>query len=72
MAISFGIAIASLLTALFVPDRFHTTAPQMIHGTHLAFLMLGGWTVFSALTFRELKKDDGNTLSLHQALQHAG
>jgi EmrB/QacA subfamily drug resistance transporter len=71
MAISFGIATASLLTALFIPDRFHTSAPQMIHGIHLAFLILGGWTVVSALIFCELKKNDGNTLSLHKALQHA-
>jgi len=72
MSISFGIAIASLLTALFVPDRFHTSAPQMIHGIHLAFLILGAWTIVSSFIFRELKKDDGDTLSLHKALQHAG
>jgi MFS family permease len=70
MSISFGIAIASLLTALFIPDRFHTNAPQMIHGIHLAFLILGGWTILSALIFRELKNNDGSTLSLHKALQH--
>src|SRR5580698_8683278 len=34
MSISFGIATASLLTAVFVPDRFHTAAPQMILGIH--------------------------------------
>src|SRR5471032_2491040 len=72
MSISFGIAIGSLLTALFVPDRFHTSAPQMIHGIHLTFLILGGWTIVSAYTFLELKKDDGNALSLHKALPHAG
>jgi EmrB/QacA subfamily drug resistance transporter len=71
MAISFGIAIGSLLTALFVPDRFHTSAPQMIHGIHLAFLILGGWTILSALVFCELKNNDGSTLSLHKALHHA-
>src|ERR1019366_1506102 len=68
MAISFGIATASLLTALFIPDRFHTSAPQMIHGIHLAFLILGGWTIFSALIFRELKNRDGEKLSLHKAM----
>lgn len=71
MAISFGIAIASLLTALFVPDRFHTIAPQMIHGIHLAFLILCGWTILSALIFCELKNNDGSTLNLHKALHHA-
>jgi MFS family permease len=71
MAISFGIATASLLTALFVPDRFHTSAPQMIHGIHLAFLILGAWTIVSALIFHELKNRDGETLSLHKAMPHA-
>jgi MFS family permease len=72
MSISFGIAIGSLLTAFFIPDRFHTSASQMIHGIHLTFLILGGWTIVSAYVFCELKKNDGNTLSLHKALQHAG
>jgi EmrB/QacA subfamily drug resistance transporter len=72
MSISFGIAIGSLLTAFFIPDRFHTSAPQLIHGIHLTFLMLGGWTIVSAYIFLDLKKNDGNTLSLHKALQHAG
>jgi MFS family permease len=72
MSISFGIATASLLTAMFVPDRFHTNPPDMIHGIHKAFLVLGAWTIFSSLTFRELKNDDGDTLSLHQAIPHAG
>ena len=72
MSISFGIAIGSLLTGLFVPDRFHTSPPQMIHGIHLTFLILGGWTIFSASIFRELKKNDGNKLSLHKALPHSG
>jgi EmrB/QacA subfamily drug resistance transporter len=71
MSISFGIATASLLTAFFIPDRFHTSAPQMIQGIHRTFLVLGGMTVLSSLIFRELKNDDGDTLSLHKALQHA-
>jgi EmrB/QacA subfamily drug resistance transporter len=72
MSISFGIAIGSLLTAFFVPDRFHTSAPEMIHGIHLTFLILGTWTIVSSYVFMGLKKDDGNTLSLHKALPHAG
>jgi MFS family permease len=72
MSISFGIAAASLLTAVFVPDRFHTTPPEMIGGIHKAFLVLGAWTIFSALTFCGLKKNDGNALSLRKAMPHAG
>lgn len=72
MSISFGIAFASLLTAVFVPDRFHTHPAEMIRGIHSALLVLGGWTVMSALIFAELKRDDGNKLSLHKDLQTAG
>jgi hypothetical protein len=35
-------------------------------------LILGGWTVASAYVFLDLKKADGDTMSLHQALPHAG
>jgi len=72
MAISFGVATASLATAFFIPNRFHTSAPEMIHGIHQAFLVLGGWTILSAIVFRELKNDDGNTVSQHKILPHVG
>jgi EmrB/QacA subfamily drug resistance transporter len=72
MAISFGIATASLATAFFIPDRFHTSAPEMIQGIHKAFFVLGGLTILSSIVFRELKSDDGNTVSLHKAIQHTG
>jgi EmrB/QacA subfamily drug resistance transporter len=72
MAISFGIATASLATACFIPDRFHTNAPEMVQGIHKAFLALGGLTVVSSLVFRRLTNDDGDTVSLHKAIQHVG
>jgi hypothetical protein len=72
MSVSFGVAFASLATTIFIPDRFRTSAPEMIHGVHHAFLLLGGLTVLSTLIFRELKADDGDSVSHHQhkALQH--
>ncbi len=72
MSISFGVATASLAAAFFIPDRFHTRAPEMIQGIHRAFLVLGGLTVLSAIVFRELKKEDGDSVSLHKAPQHVG
>ena len=72
MSISFGVATASLLTAVFIPDRFHTSAPEMIHGIHYAFIVLGALTVFSTIVFRELKSTDGASTSQHKALEHAG
>jgi hypothetical protein len=71
MAISFGVAAASLATALFIPDRFRTSAPEMIHGIHLAFLCLGALTLGSTLIFADLKKGDGDSVSHAEALQHA-
>ncbi len=72
MSISFGVATASLATAFFIPDRFHTSATEMVHGIHRAFLVLGGLTVLSAIVFRELKKEDGDSVSQHKAPQHVG
>jgi len=63
MSMSFGIAFASLVTALFVPDRFHSTEPEMIRGIHDAFLVLGVLTILSTLVFRELKSGDGDAVS---------
>jgi L-lactate permease len=72
MSMSFGIAAASLVTAFFIPDRFHTSAAEMIHGIHRGFLVLGGLTVLSAIIFYELKDDDGESVSLHMVIHHAG
>jgi EmrB/QacA subfamily drug resistance transporter len=68
MSISFGVASASLATALFIPDRFHADAAQMIHGIHQAFLVLGGLTVLSAIVFIGLKRDDGDAVSRHKVM----
>jgi hypothetical protein len=72
MAISFGVAVASLATAFFVPDRLHTTGPEMIHGIHRAFIALGGWTIVSTLVFRELKGGDGDNVSQHKVAAQVG
>ncbi|HWB59194.1 MAG TPA: MFS transporter [Chthoniobacteraceae bacterium] len=72
MSISFGIATASLVTAFFIPDRFHSDAPQMIHGIHHAFLVLGAMTILSTLIFRRLKRDDGNAVSQHKVAPSPG
>ena len=63
MSISFGVASASLATAFFIPDRFHSSPPEMIHGIHQAFLVLGALTVFSTTIFAGLKSGDGDSVS---------
>ncbi|MGB8850819.1 MAG: hypothetical protein WCC76_13960, partial [Candidatus Acidiferrales bacterium] len=68
MAISFGVASASLVTAFFIPDRHTSSAPQFIHGIHRAFFVLGGMTLVSTVVFYQLKKDDGDTVSQRKVL----
>ena len=72
MSMSFGVAAASLATALFIPDRFHSDASQMVRGLHKAFIVLGALTILSTLVFRELRNDDGDTVSQHKVNLHAG
>jgi EmrB/QacA subfamily drug resistance transporter len=72
MSISFGVATASLAAAFFLPGRPNGSAAEMISGIHKAFLALGGLTVLSAIVFRELKKDDGASVSRYNVLEHVG
>jgi MFS family permease len=67
LAVSFGVAAASLAADLFIPDRLHATPPQMIHGIHLALLALGALTMVSTMVFKELKSGDGDAVSRHKA-----
>lgn len=66
MSISFGVATASLVAAIFIPGHARAGAPAMMHGIHQAFLILGGMTILSTIIFRELKGDDGDAISRHK------
>jgi len=66
MAASFGVAAASLAAALFISDRLHATSLQMIHGIHLAMLLLGALTIVSTIVFNELRTGDGDAVSRHK------
>jgi EmrB/QacA subfamily drug resistance transporter len=63
MAISFGVASASLVTAFFIPDRHTSSSPEFIHGIHRAFFVLGAMTLVSSIVFGELKRGDGDVVS---------
>lgn len=63
MAISFGVASASLVTAFFIPDHARSNPAQFIQGIHKAFFVLGGMTLLSTIVFSGLKKGDGNSVS---------
>jgi EmrB/QacA subfamily drug resistance transporter len=68
MSISFGVALASLAAAWFIPEHSHSTGPAMIEGIHKAFLFLGVLTLLSTAVFTELQSMDGSIASRRQAL----
>jgi len=59
MSVSFGVAVAGLTTAVFIPASSSSSSGEMIHGLHEAFLVLGGFTVLSTVIFGKLKNGDG-------------
>jgi EmrB/QacA subfamily drug resistance transporter len=59
LSVSFGVAAAGLVTAWFLPSDVRNNPQQVMRGLHLAFLVLGAFTVLSTLIFRKLKADDG-------------
>jgi MFS family permease len=71
MSISFGVAIAGLTTAFFVPSS-HSNPTEMIHGIHKALMALGILTIVSTIVFRSLKSGDGGDVSLHTVLHPGG
>jgi EmrB/QacA subfamily drug resistance transporter len=72
MAVSFGVASASLAAALFIPDHTRATPSELIQGIHLALRALGAWTIVSTLVFGEMRAGDGAAVSAHKAELPAG
>jgi EmrB/QacA subfamily drug resistance transporter len=72
LSVSFGVAAASLVTAMFIPDRFHADPPALIKGIHEGFLVLGAMTIVSTFVFGGLRADDGSAVSQHKAILPAG
>jgi EmrB/QacA subfamily drug resistance transporter len=67
LAVSFGVATASLAAALFIPDRLRATPQQLLHGIHLALLGLATLTIVSTWVFARLRADDGAAVSRHKS-----
>lgn len=72
LSISFGVAVAGLTSALFIPRTNVTGGQQVIHGIHDAFLLLGVLTVVSGLVFAALRPGDGGDVSQQRPTQHGG
>jgi EmrB/QacA subfamily drug resistance transporter len=67
LAVSFGVATASLVAALFIPDHSRAIAAGMLHGIHLALLTMAALTLGSTAIFWGLKSDDGAAVSSHKS-----
>jgi len=63
MALSFGVASASLVAALFLGGVEQVDSVRYIAGLHGTFLGLGAFTILSALIFGKLRARDGSNVS---------
>jgi EmrB/QacA subfamily drug resistance transporter len=63
MSISFGVASASLIAAMFVPETLRSDPTALVHGVHQAFIVLGLMTMASSVVFMELRQSDGGAIS---------
>ena len=70
LAISFGVAGAAMIAAIFVPPELHSRPLAIIDGVQQAFLALGVLTIVSSVTFMELRSSDGEDMSQHDAAAH--
>ncbi len=65
MSMSFAVAVASLLAALYLGGE-HRPGPQgMISGIHWTFLTIGLMTIGTSFLFRRLRPSDGATMAAH-------
>ena len=63
MSLSFGVAIASLATIVFLGGNRHPASAAMVRGIHHTFLAMGLFTMATAWVFKELRPDDGTSVS---------
>jgi EmrB/QacA subfamily drug resistance transporter len=68
MSMSFGVAIAGLVRAVFLPDGQKSNSPLFMHGIHQAFIALGAFTALSSLIFSRLQSSDCENVSHHKVL----
>ncbi len=63
MALSFGVAFASLVAAWFIGRTPQTDTANFIRALHHSYLALGTVTIISSLMFWRLRPNDGNNVS---------
>jgi EmrB/QacA subfamily drug resistance transporter len=63
MALSFGVAFASLIAGWFIGRTPQTDTVRFIESLHHSYLALGSVTILSSLIFWRLRPNDGNNVS---------
>ena len=63
MSMSFGVALSSLLAALYLGGEHRPGPAGMISGIHWTFLTVGLMTIGTSFMFRRLKPTDGAAMS---------
>jgi EmrB/QacA subfamily drug resistance transporter len=63
LSISFGLAFASIIAALFLGDIPQSNRAAVTDALHHAFITLGCLTMISSLSFWSLRKNDGDNVS---------
>jgi EmrB/QacA subfamily drug resistance transporter len=71
MSMSFGVAIAGLATAFFIPLSAPSNPLQMIYGVHKSLMALGAFTILSTAVFSNLRRDDGRSVSQQRVVHPA-
>ncbi len=66
MSMSFGVAVSSLLAAVFLGGEHRADPPGMVSGIHWTFLVLGVMTIVTSLVFSRLSPGDGAAISRHR------
>jgi EmrB/QacA subfamily drug resistance transporter len=66
MSMSFGVAVSSLLAAVFLGGEHRPSPAGMISGIHWTLLTLGLMTIAASFVFRALRPDDGAAISRYK------
>jgi EmrB/QacA subfamily drug resistance transporter len=72
MSFSFGLAVASLVTAFFLADLPQSDQLAVTRALHHGYLTMAGLTLVSSLAFWGLRKNDGESVSKGAPAQDAG
>jgi len=72
MSLSFGLAVASLVTAFFLADLPQSDHLAVTRALHHGYLTMAGLTLVSSLAFWGLRKNDGESVSKGEPVQDAG